>query len=334
MSDTEEQAPPVEQAIEETPQENSHDTHTEEYDAVPEQPHTQEPEQEPEPEQEQVAGNGTTADDDADRPVIELFVKAAVDKMKNGSCPICHRYFLIFYILRERGLVDLVVTTFLPENPPKEVRDFSNGKRYPLVKVHKGVDSQGLDMTGVDCETVDEIESLIDRFDCEDMKARRESSAEAKAEKTFEDLYVKFNQYLKKTSNEPHILVKALEKIDGYLRQNESMFMLGDRLARADCYLLPTLQHLRVAGKAYRDFEIPTELVYVWRYLKNAYDTDAFKESCPADREIITHYDGKAANRAKIPGMVGKRASLMAEDRTFSVPEAVFTGNGAADDDE
>ena len=62
-------------------------------------------------------------------------LQAAVDKMKNGGCPICHRYFLVFYILRERGLIDLVVTTFLPENPPKEVLDFSNGKHYPLVKV-------------------------------------------------------------------------------------------------------------------------------------------------------------------------------------------------------
>ena len=55
--------------------------------------------------------------------------------MKNGGCPICHRYFMIFYILREKGLIDLVVTTFLPENPPKEVLEFSNGKHYPLVKV-------------------------------------------------------------------------------------------------------------------------------------------------------------------------------------------------------
>ena len=64
-----------------------------------------------------------------------VFFQAAVDKMKNGGCPICHRYFMMFYILREKGLIDLVVTTFLPENPPKEVLEFSNGKHYPLVKV-------------------------------------------------------------------------------------------------------------------------------------------------------------------------------------------------------
>ena len=62
-------------------------------------------------------------------------LQAALDKMRSGGCPICHRYFMIFYILREKGLIDLIVTTFLPENPPKEILEFSNGKHYPLVKV-------------------------------------------------------------------------------------------------------------------------------------------------------------------------------------------------------
>lgn len=110
--------------------------------------------------------------------------------MKTGGCPICHRYFLVFYVLRERGLIDLVVTTFLPESPPKEVLEFSNGKHYPLVKVHKGADSRGHDMGGVECDTVDEIEVLLDRFDCDEMRSRKESRAEAVAEQAFEDLYM------------------------------------------------------------------------------------------------------------------------------------------------
>lgn len=109
--------------------------------------------------------------------------------MKNGGCPTCHRYFLVFYVLRERGLIDLVVTTFLPENPPKEVLEISNGKHYPLIKVHKGHDANGLDMTGIECDTVDEIEKLLERFDCEETASSKESKAEGMAEKSFEDLY-------------------------------------------------------------------------------------------------------------------------------------------------
>ena len=69
--------------------------------------------------------------------------------MKNGSCPTCHRYFLLFYILLEEGLIDLVVTTCLPQDPPAEVKSFTSGKHYPVIIVHKGIDSQVSDTVGV-----------------------------------------------------------------------------------------------------------------------------------------------------------------------------------------
>lgn len=269
--------------------------------------------------------------DDGDRPVLELFVKAAVDKMKTGGCPICHRYFMIFYILRERGLIDLIVTTFLPESPPKEVLQFSNGKRYPLVKVQKGVDAKGRDITGLECDTVDEIEALIERFECDDMRSRKESASEAAAERTFEDLYMKFCQFLKYQGTDPSSVVKVLEKVDSYLASQGGPFMLGDQMGKADCYVLPILQHVRVAGKAYKNFEIPTEMVNVWRYLEAAYGSDAFQESCPADREIITQYNNKASCQPKVP--LGK-STLMGEERTFSIPDKNLTRLAAGDDDD
>lgn len=70
-----------------------------------------------------------------------------------------------------------------------QVLEFSNGKHYPLVKVHRGLDHNGRDMTGLECDTVDEIEALIDRFESEDMQSRKQSMKEAMAEKSFEDLY-------------------------------------------------------------------------------------------------------------------------------------------------
>lgn len=260
--------------------------------------------------------------DEGDRPVIELFVKAAVDKMKNGGCPICHRYFLIFYILRERGLIDLIVTTFLPESPPKEVLDFSNGKRFPLVKVQSGVDAKGTNIGGLECDTVDEIEALVDRFECEDMHTRKQSASVAAAEKSFEDLYIKFCHFLKNSNNDPASIIKVLEQIENHLGMKggggEGGFMVEDHLTKADCYILPVLQHVRVAGKAYKNFEIPTEMVHLWKYLEKTYQSEAFQESCPADREIITQYNNKASCIPKVH--LGK-STLMGEERTFSVPD-------------
>ena len=56
--------------------------------------------------------------------------------------------------------------------------------------MHKGVDAHGRDLSGMECDSVDEIEALLDRFDCDEMRSRKESRAEAEAEKSFEDLYM------------------------------------------------------------------------------------------------------------------------------------------------
>lgn len=101
----------------------------------------------------------------------------------------CHRYFLAFYILREQGLIDLVVTTFPPENAPKELLAFSNGKHYPVAKVHSGFDVTGKNISGLECDSIDDLEALLDRFGCNKLQSSRDSPEERKAEKVFEDLY-------------------------------------------------------------------------------------------------------------------------------------------------
>ena len=44
----------------------------------------------------------------------------------------------------------------------------------------------------------------------------------------------------------------------------------------------------------YLDYEIPAELTYLWNYMANAYASEAFLKSCPADKEIILFYKKKA----------------------------------------
>ena len=87
----------------------------------------------------------------------------------------------------------------------------------------------------------------------------------------------------------------------------------------------------------FKDFEIPTEYEYLWRYLENAYNTEGMHQSTPADREIIRHYEGKATGNTR-----KTHASLMKDARTFSVPSAAAaagvlrnsngTANGGAGD--
>jgi glutathione S-transferase len=55
--------------------------------------------------------------------------------------------------------------------------------------------------------------------------------------------------FIKDPKNNDQQLIRCLEKVDAHLRDINQTFMLKDTLTRADCYLLPSLQHIRVAGK-------------------------------------------------------------------------------------
>ena len=39
--------------------------------------------------------------------------------------------------------------------------------------------------------------------------------------------------------------------------------------------------------QAYKDLELPTDVTFVWKYLKNSYSQKAFTESCPADQVTL-----------------------------------------------
>lgn len=83
-----------------------------------------------------------------------------------------------------------------------------------------------------------------------------------------------------------------------------------------------------IAFQAYKSFEIPTELFFLWRYLKNVYETQAMNATCPADREIITYYQLKAS----CPPHLSKAQSLLGDERTFSCPERSLYLNGEFED--
>lgn len=50
------------------------------------------------------------------------------------------------------------------------------------------------------------------------------------------------------------------------------------------------IKHIYCVGKYFMDFQIPTDLRYLWRYMLHMYQLDAFTQSCPADQDIVNHY--------------------------------------------
>lgn len=258
-------------------------------------------------------------------PLVELFIKASsIDKERKGSCPMCHQWFMAFFILSEQGYCDLLVTTIVSENPPKYFLELGTSRRLPDVRVVRG-QLNGVDITDLICDTNDEIEEFMRKFGCEDLLTWKESKSEQAVEDVFADLYRDFNGLLQ-TGNTGSVN-KVLVNLDRFLQQKGTKFLLKDTFTYADCQLLPKLQHLRVAAKFYRDYEISPSLTHVWKYLQNCYQTEVFQKSVPCDQDIIKHYE------MKVPGVkpTGSRnPNLMKETVTLDIPEEVASSFAGA----
>lgn len=104
---------------------------------------------------------------------------------------------------------------------------------------------------------------------------------------------------LKKEESSKNALLSQLRKIDEHLGKRGHRFLTGDTLCCFDCELMPRLQHIRVAGcvfiqlsrhifytnhleyiigKYFMDFDIPSDLTNLWRYMYHMYHLDAFTQ--------------------------------------------------------
>uniref|UniRef100_A0A3B3WJE4 Chloride intracellular channel protein n=1 Tax=Poecilia mexicana TaxID=48701 RepID=A0A3B3WJE4_9TELE len=134
------------------------------------------------------------------------------------------------------------------------------------------------------------------------------------------DIFAKFSAFIKNTKAEANAalekgLTKALKKLDDYLtsplpeeidansmeeeKASKRLFLDGNELTLADCNLLPKLHIVKIVAKKYRNYEIPSEMTGVWRYLENADSREEFTNTCAADTEIENAYRDVARRLAK-----------------------------------
>lgn len=121
--------------------------------------------------------------------------------------------------------------------------------------------------------------------------------------------------------------MKELQAVNDYLETNTNKFMCRDELCHLDCLMLPKFQHIRVAAKAFKDFEIPDDMVGLWKYLKMAYENDTFRKTCPSDQEIVHEWESKAG----IPALSESKKKIYTMDGyvepqfSMNVPDVVST---------
>ncbi|KAL4714854.1 hypothetical protein ACJJTC_012526 [Scirpophaga incertulas] len=95
-----------------------------------------------------------------------------------------------------------------------------------------------------------------------------------------ENLYSKLKLVLVRKDEQKSAALRAhLSRIDALLDRRGTRFLTGDTMCCFDCELMPRLQHIRVAGKYFVDFEIPALKMKKHEEL----ETPTFTTSIPID---------------------------------------------------
>lgn len=249
--------------------------------------------------------NGENGSINGDVPEIELIIKAStIDGRRKGADLFCQEYFMDLYLLAELKTISLKVTTVDMQKPPPDFRTNFEATPPPIL-----IDN-GLAVLEND---------KIERHIMKNVPGGHNLFVQDKEAATLiENLYSKLKLALMRKADDngkpPMPLLSHLRKINDHLSKKQTRFLTGDTMCCFDCELMPRLQHIRVAGKYFVEFEIPSELSALWRYMHHMYQLDAFTQSCPADQDIINHY--KQQNGMKLK----KHEELETPTFTTSIP--------------
>lgn len=249
--------------------------------------------------------NGTA---NGDVPEIELIIKAStIDGRRKGACLFCQEYFMDLYLLAELKTISLKVTTVDMQKPPPDFRTNFEATHPPIL-----IDN-GLAILEND---------KIERHIMKNIPGGYNLFVQDKEVATLiENIYTKLKLMLvKKDESKNNNLLTHLKKINDHLTSRDTRFLTGDTMCCFDCELMPRLQHIRVAGKYFVDFEIPNHLTSLWRYMYNMYQLDAFTQSCPADQDIINHYKLQMAKGDMKMYKMKKHEELETPTFTTSIP--------------
>ncbi|XP_062930830.1 chloride intracellular channel protein 6 [Cynocephalus volans] len=230
---------------------------------------------------------------------ITLFVKAGYDGESIGNCPFSQRLFMILWL---KGVIFNVTTVDL-KRKPADLQNLAPGTNPPFMTFDGEVKTD-----------VNKIEEFLEEK-LVPPRYPKLGTQHPESNSAGNDVFAKFSAFIKNTKKDANEiyeknLLRALKKLDNYLNSplpdevdnystedvtvSGRKFLDGNELTLADCNLLPKLHIIKIVAKKYRDFEFPSEMTGIWRYLNNAYARDEFTNTCPADQEIEHAYSDVA----------------------------------------
>jgi glutathione S-transferase len=92
-------------------------------------------------------------------------------------------------------------------------------------------------------------------------------------------------------------LLLALCNLDAHLASHRP-FLCGERMSLEDAFLFPALYHLTVAGRAFKDFEVPSQFESLLAYRENAFSSPAFRASRPPEAMVRWGWAGARGDHA------------------------------------
>ncbi|KAH7300088.1 hypothetical protein KP509_24G044500 [Ceratopteris richardii] len=202
---------------------------------------------------------------------IEILVKGATGKPDVlGDCPFCHRVLLTLEeknVPYELKLVDL-------SNKPDWFLEINPEGKVPVMKY------EGKWIPDSDVITV----ILEEEFPEPSLKTPPENASVAS--KIF-PCFVKFLKSKDPSDGTEEALLTELKSLNDHL-QHSGPYVAGDKITAADFSLAPKLLHLKVALAHFKNWSIPSDLIYVIDYVETLHARESFVKTRAADEYIIS----------------------------------------------
>ncbi|OON21068.1 hypothetical protein X801_03039, partial [Opisthorchis viverrini] len=237
-------------------------------------------------------------------PLVELFVKAAPSNPSEIAPGLLdHQWLMVLRVLEDKHLIRLRVTPISIKNPPESYIKLNVARCIPIAWIESGL-LEGENAAGSVINSSGSLETLMVKVGLSYLDPKLKLDDIKEAESVFEDLYKNLMHYVR--NNVSSRLLSSLTKLNQYMASKPGPYLLGPELSYADCQLMPKLQHVRVAGHAYKEFEIPRDLTHLWKYIATMYKCEYFRNSCPSDRDMLMQYaERDPLSKDFHPGLLG-----------------------------
>eukprot|EP00325_Prymnesiales_sp_UTEX-LB-985_P009775 CAMPEP_0174696708 /NCGR_PEP_ID=MMETSP1094-20130205/2786_1 /TAXON_ID=156173 /ORGANISM="Chrysochromulina brevifilum, Strain UTEX LB 985" /LENGTH=334 /DNA_ID=CAMNT_0015893539 /DNA_START=164 /DNA_END=1168 /DNA_ORIENTATION=+ len=186
---------------------------------------------------------------------LKLHVKAGPDGKTVGDCPFAQAIRLA---AGTKGL-DMEIIPHAPDSKPEWIMEDHGGK-MPLLedRANRLTDSRAI------------AAWLELKYPDPSLESAEHLAA---AEEAADPVFMAFARYCKSVNEDEEdaakrkALIHALSKLDAHLAEKAAPYSAGDEMSLCDCFLLPTLHHIKIAGAAFKNFEIPEQYTSLVEYM-------------------------------------------------------------------